>query len=118
RLPLEPVQYARGSTHASVGKPGIEGRRLQLFAGFQAVAKVKGIEAAGNTHLLPRRLLHSDAPAAAPAQRSEPDWSVFFCGLIRAVDRKPRVRLVRGAAAAALDDVRSSLQRFGMQLPL
>ncbi len=112
------MQNARGLTHAAVGEAGIERRRLQLFPGLQAVAEVEGIESAGDPHLLHGGLLHRDAPAAAPAQRSKPHWAALLRGLARPINGKPRIRLVRCAAAAALDDVRSGLQRLGVQLPL
>ena len=100
------------------GEAGIERRRLQLFTRLQAVAEIEGIESTGYPHLLHGGLLDRDAPAAAPAQRAKPHRAALLCCLPRPVDGKPRIRLVRCAAAAALDDVRSGLQRLGVKLPL
>src|SRR5580704_5458757 len=47
-----------------------------------------------------RSLLDGESPGAAPAERAEPDSAVLLIG--RSVDGKPRVRLMTGGAAAAL----------------
>src|ERR1700733_6025115 len=112
------MENARGFTHALIGEAGIEWRRLQLLAGLQTIAEIEGIEPSCDAHLLHGGLLYRDAPTAAPTQRAKPHRPALLCRLSRPVDGKPRVRLVRCAAAAALDDVLSGFERLGVELPL
>jgi len=66
------MQQARGSAHTVSRITGVEVGRFERLAGSQNVAKIKGVEAAGDAHLPGLRLLDGDLPVSAPAQRAKP----------------------------------------------
>src|SRR5450432_2291310 len=107
------------------GVATIENWGLQVFAGFQLVAKVEGVETAGYAHGIELVLLNGDAPGTGPGQRAEPDFAVLFIGDDRAGgflagvagNRKPRIGLMASGSAAAFDDALTAVNRFLIQGP-
>ncbi len=99
-LAFEAMQQARSRAETLARIAAIKGGRVERLAGRERVGEVEGVEPAGDAHLLVGRLLHSDAPVAAPAQRAEPDAAVLLAG-IPGVDGKPRVDVVAGVSLAA-----------------
>ena len=116
-LQLEAVQQPRGPAQPVRRIPAVEHRRLQRLARVQHVAEIERVEAAGHAHAVELVPLHRDAPRAAPRQRAEPHLAVLLVG--RAfLDGEPRVGLVAGRAAAALEHARPPPQRLLVQRPL
>ena len=112
------MQQARGAAEAMGRIAAVKNRRLERLAGFEHVAEVEGIEAAGDAHRVQLVLLDGDAPGAAPCQRAEPDFAVILVGGFAGLDRKPRIGLMAGGSAAAFDDARAGMQRLLVQGPL
>src|SRR5271168_4570587 len=97
-----------------------------MFAGFQFVAKIKRIEAAGHAHGIQLRSFDGKSPGTRPRQRAKPDFAVLFgcnnwpCGDMTAVagNRKPRIGLMPGGSAPAFDDALSGMNGLLIQRPL
>ena len=90
-------------------------RRFERFAGLERIGEIESVEAAGDAHLPIGRLLHGDAPVAAPGQRAEPDAAGFLGG-VAGVDGEPRVEIVAGVALAALQHLFAFVDRLVVDL--
>ncbi len=77
------MQQARGAAEAVIGIAAVKNGRLEMFAGFQFVAKIEWIEAAGHAHGIQLSVFHGDAPGTGPRQRAKPDFAVLLVGAQR-----------------------------------
>src|SRR5271157_3548323 len=111
------MQKARSATKPAGRVPAIENRRLQPFARMQHVAKVEGIEAAGDPYRVHLILLDRDSPRPAPPQRAKPNLAVLLVG-IAGLERKPGIGLMARRTSAALNYPRSGMHLFLSQIPL
>ena len=114
---FEPVQQARCLADAAAGVAGVENRCAQGFARRQRPGEIERVETAGDPYLMQHALLHGDAPGAAPGQRAEPHVTVILGPVAAALDREPRVVLVAGGTAPALQHGVAGRDRAGLQLP-
>src|SRR5580692_4097995 len=109
-----------------IGIAAIKNRRLEMFTGFQCVAKIKWIESAGYSHRIQLGALDADSPGSGPRERSKPDFPVLLvrkssshCRLaFVAGNREPRIGLMPGGSAPAFHDARAAANGFLIQRPL
>src|SRR5580700_1977474 len=109
-----------------IGITAVKNRRLQMFTGFQLVAKVKRIEAAGHAHRIELSPFHGDPPGTRPRQRAKPYFAMLLAGhrrphtrwAIVARNRKPRIGLMPGGPAVAFYDALSAVNLLLVQRPL
>src|SRR5205823_9353301 len=75
------------------------------------------VKAAHDSALIGRSAFNCEAPASAPAEFSEPDWSVILVSFACAIDCEPWIRLISRAASPALNNAFANLQFFALDLP-
>src|ERR1039458_1211675 len=81
------VHRPRGFAKSGRGESPVEDRGLQSLARAKLIAKIKGIETAGNAHLLHRVLSDGNAPRPAPRQSAEP-YAAFGLACYATCNRK------------------------------
>src|SRR5580692_1204032 len=109
-----------------IGIAAIKNRRLEMFTGFQFVAKIKWIESAGYSHRIQLGVLNADSPGSGPGERSKPDFSMLLAReswshlrlAFVAGNREPRIGLMPGGSAAAFNDACAGANEFLIQRPL
>ena len=72
------MEQPRCAAKAVSGISAIENGSFEMLAGFQFVAKIEGIETAGDADEIELILFDGEAPGAGPGERAEPDFAVLF----------------------------------------
>src|SRR5271154_2545279 len=111
------MQNSRRASVALVAVSAKERGGLQTLSGLKLVPEVKGIKSACYASLLIRRLLDSDSPVSRPCEGAKPDSAALFLRLAP-IDHEPRIDVVTGIAAAALENLHPRVDRLARDLIL